>query len=93
MAIRITGIRKPGGAQNPHEAVSFYRWMEDGTGKSSITDRISVVGWVTAGTQAYVQDTTGRIGCRVRVSSTGTKFLQTYSDSRWTDNLLSLPQC
>lgn len=93
MAINITGVRKPGGVQNPHEAISFYRWLEDGTGKSGITDRNTVVGWVVAGTRAYVQDARGQVDCRVRASAADTRFLQTYADGRWTDNLLSLPEC
>jgi hypothetical protein len=37
MAIRITGICKDhGNHENPHEAVSHYRWVEDGTAKTDI---------------------------------------------------------
>jgi hypothetical protein len=92
MAIRITGIRKPGGAQNPHEAISHYRWVEDGTNKTSINPRPDVVEWVDSGIRTYVQDVSGQVNCRANVSQGGTRFLQTYADGRWTDNLLSLPQ-
>ncbi len=93
MAIRITGIRKPGGAQNPHEAISHYRWVEDGTAESDITARPTVVGWVDSDIRAYVQDSSGQVNCHVNISRAGTRFLQTYADGRWTDNLLSLPEC
>ena len=94
MAFRITGIRKPGGADNPHEAISHYRWIDDGKTESKITDRMTVVGWVgDENIPAYVKDDAGdKAYCKVNVSKSGTKFLQTYSDNIWTDNLLSLPE-
>jgi hypothetical protein len=92
MAIRITGIRKPGGAQNPHEAISYYRWKEDDEDNGAISPRSTVVGWLDGGVEAYVEDSQGKVDCRVNVSPAGTRFLQTYADGRWTDNLLSLPQ-
>jgi hypothetical protein len=92
MAIRVTGIRKPGGAQNPHEAISHYRWVNDGETESHISDRPEVTRWVDGGGRAYVQDSAGQVDCRVNTSPAGTRFLQTYADGRWTDNLLSLPE-
>ncbi len=65
MAIRITGIRKPGGAQNTHAAISDYRWVEDGTNQTDITSRPTVVGWVSIGLRAYVQDSSGQVSCGV----------------------------
>jgi hypothetical protein len=93
MAYRITGIRKPGGVSNTHEAISHYRWIEDGSTTSTITERMTVVGWVNTGHKFYVSDGKNTAWCGVRTSSRGTKFLQTYSDGKWNDNLLSLPQC
>ena len=92
MAYRITGIRKPGGAANTHEAISHYRWIEDGKNTSAITDRVKVVGWADAGHKFYVSDGMNVAWCGVRKSSRGTRFLQTYSDDTWNDNLLSLPE-
>lgn len=93
MAIKIVGARKPGGLQNPHEAVSHYQWVEDGTAKTGITERATVVGWVE-GKQipAYVQAGLSRVNCYVRQSAHGTKFLQTQTDNRWTNNILNLPE-
>jgi hypothetical protein len=94
MAFRITGIRKPGGADNPHEAISAYRWVDDGKTAVHIDDRPTVVAWVDKGIQAYVLDASGnKAYCKVNVSRSGTRFLQTYADGKWTDNLLALPQC
>lgn len=93
MAYRITGIRKPGGASNTHEAISHYRWTEDGSNTSTITDRPTVVTWVDAGHHFYVSDGINVAYCDVRESSRGTRFLQTHSDNKWNDNLLALPEC
>jgi len=44
--------------------------------------------------KAYVINTFGnRASVAARENSNGTKFVQTYSDKVWTNNLLSLPEC
>lgn len=93
MAIRITGIRKPGGASNTHTAISHYRWIEDGKTAVSITDRLTVVGWVDGGVTAYVSDGVNIAYCQVRQNDNGTRYLQTVTDGKFSDNLLSLPEC
>jgi len=93
MSVRITGIRKPGGAQNPHEAITHYQWLNESTSEMGISIRQIMVDWVDGGGRAYVKDAAGTVDCRVNVSRASTKFLQTYADNRWTDNLLSLPDC
>lgn len=93
MAFEITGIRKPGGADNPHEAISHYRWEDDESTKSGITDRLTVVGWVEDGIKAYVADGTRKVLCKVRQNQHGTKYLQTVADGQWSNNLLALPEC
>ena len=94
MAVRIIAIRKDhGNHYNPHEAVSHYKWLNEQSGESKIADRPSMVAWVERGNRAYVSDNRGTVDCQVNTSVHGTKFLQTYADRRWTDNLLSLPEC
>lgn len=93
MAFQITGIRKPGGADNTHEAISHYRWADDGKSESIITDRLTVVGWLDKGHQAYVSDGVYRVFCQVRQNDNGTRYLQTVTDNRFSNNLLSLPEC
>jgi hypothetical protein len=92
MAIRIIGIRKPGGAQNTHQAISHYLCVEDGSRDSNLTPRLTAVGWVESGIELYVHHGGRTVLCYVRISSSGTKFLQTVTDGQWTDNLLSLPE-
>jgi hypothetical protein len=93
MSCRITGIRKSGGADNPHEAISHYRWVDEQTNQTGITTRTEMVAYIDRGGTAYVRDNLGTVNCYVNTSRAGTRFLQTYSDNRWTDNLLDLPEC
>lgn len=94
MAVRIIAIRKDRGDHyNPHEAISHYKWLNEQTNESKITDRPTMVDWVEGNGHAYVRDTAGTVSCYVNTSRAGTKFLQTRADNRWTDNLLNLPEC
>lgn len=95
MAVRITCVNKPSGNnQNPHEAISHYGWVNEQTGERKITPRVQMVEWVEQNGSAYVKDVYGNIAhCGVRTSIRGTKYLQTYTDGKYSDNLLSLPAC
>ena len=94
MAFQITGIRKPGRANNSHEAISHYRWVDDGKTGPTITDRLTVVSWVEVKKiPAYVADGSRKIWREVRQNQNGTKYLQTAADGQWSNNLLALPEC
>ncbi|RYF28919.1 MAG: DUF3892 domain-containing protein [Chloroflexi bacterium] len=99
--IKITGIRKDNGNhENPHEAVTHYRWESyDKNGKiekNSINPRNEVVGWLEGSlgfkVEAYVERVQPRAYCFVNVSRYGTKFLQTRPDATDQNNLLKLPE-
>ena len=96
MSIRITCINKSGGYHaDPHHAISHLGWVGDGTGKTGKNTRVEIYNWIKDqnGT-AYVLDSRGNkalVGTREH--SNGTKYLQTYADQVWTDNLLALPEC
>lgn len=94
--IKIIGIRKPGGANNHHSAISHYRW-QDSIGQTDIWERMKMVNWLledTSNRRAYVTDRTGQIAyCKVVKNQYGTLFLETYPDGTLADNLLSLPPC
>lgn len=92
MSVRITCINKPDRNSN-HEAISRYGWIEDGTGKSDITERQAMVNWVKSGGIAYVKEQDNAVKCRVNKSLAGTEFLQTYADGKFTNNLLNLLEC
>lgn len=96
MSIRITCINKSGGYHaDPHHAISDLGWIEDGTGKTGKNTRLVIYDWIKdQGGQAYVLDAKGnRANVGARENSNGTKYLQTYADQVWTDNLLALPEC
>lgn len=93
MALEITGIRKPE-PQDPHEAISHYRWYDDADDTRGIDEREALIRWMEShNTDAYVKDGAVKIWCDIRKNSYGTKYLQTYSDNKYSNNLLSLPQC
>jgi hypothetical protein len=93
--VRIICINKDGGNHNnPHEGITHYGWHSYITGNSDKLERADMVTWIEKGNKAYVQDNLGnKAYCTVRESPAGNKFLQTVSDSKYTDNLLSLPEC
>lgn len=95
MAVKIRAIEKDSGNHyNPHEAIQAYCWVNEQTSESGKTNRPNMVAWVEKGNKAYVKDALGNIAyCYVRTSSNGNKFLQTYSDGTYTNNLLNLPEC
>jgi hypothetical protein len=96
MTIRITCINKSGGYQaDPHHAISNLGWVEDGTGKVGKNTRLEIYDWIkNQGGDAYVLDSrSNRAQVGPRENASGTRFLQTYADQVWTDNLLALPEC
>lgn len=96
MAIRITCDNKAYGFHDdPHEAISELGWVNEDTGESRRSDRLTIYNWLkNENGVAYVMD---RLGNKAylypRENSRGTRYVQTYADGVWTDNLLSLPEC
>jgi hypothetical protein len=96
MSVRITCINKDGGNHyNPHVGVTHYGWVNESTGASDRSTRQQMIKFLEEdkGT-AYVKDgqgNTAHIG--VWPSAAGNKYLRTYADGKWTDNLLALPEC
>ena len=89
--VRCTHVRLEGGKY--HEHISRIAWKNDATGAAGNNTRAEMVTFVEGGNQAYCQDAAGnRAYLRVRVSSAGNKYVQTYADGIWTDNLLALPR-
>lgn len=96
MSVRITCINKDGGNHyNPHEAISRLGWVEDGTAKTGNSSRLELYDWIkNQQGVAYVRDQFGN-QARVGTAETerGTKYVRTYSNGKWSDNLLALPEC
>jgi hypothetical protein len=96
MAIRITCINKSGGYHaDPHHAISHLGWKNEETGNAGKSTRLEIYDWITdKNGVAYVFDSRGnKAQVRTRENANGTKYLQTYADRVWTDNLLALPEC
>lgn len=95
MSIRITCINKSGGYHaDPHHAIQNLGWTNEENGASGKNTRLEMYDWIKNGGHAYVRDARGhtaQVGTREHAN--GTKFLQTYADKVWSDNLLALPEC
>lgn len=97
MAIRITCINKSQGwHEDPHHAISYLGWANDADGKTGKSSRLDVYNWLkeSKSNKAYVKDGRGNMAyVYPREGANGTKFVQTYADNKWTDNLLALLEC
>jgi len=96
MAVRITCATKPSGnLENPHEAISTLGWINETTQATGISTRLEIYDFLkNRGGQAYVIDSKGKkafVG--TAESAQGTKYVRTFADGVWTDNLLALPSC
>lgn len=96
MAVRITCINKDGGNhENPHEGITHFGWTNEETRATGKSTRVQMVDFLeNQNGRAFVKDVLGNVAnVGVVTSSHGTKFLRTYADGKWTDNLLTLPEC
>lgn len=96
MSVRVTCINKSGGYhEDPHHAITHLGWIADGTGNTGKSTRLEIYDWIkNQKGEAYVLDTRGnKAYVGTRENQNGTKYLQTYTDRVWTDNLLALPEC
>ena len=96
MSIRITCITKGGGDhENPHVAISTLGWVNEDNNQRGTSTRLDLYDWIKAKSgYAYVRDNAGnQIGVGTAETQRGTKYVRTYRDNIWTDNLLALPEC
>ncbi len=96
MAVRVTCINKDGGNhQNPHEGITDFGWVNEQTRATGRSTRAQMVEFLEKQNgKAYVKDRLGNVAyIGVVITSWGTKYLRTYADGKWSDNLLSLPEC
>ena len=96
MAVRITCVSKPSGDNHdPHEAISTLGWINEETGAKGTSTRLEIYDFIkNKNGKAYVIDSRGtKAYVGTRENARGTKFVQSYADKVWTNNLLSLPNC
>lgn len=96
MSIRVTCIKKSNGYhEDPHHAISQLGWINERTNETGRSTRLEIYDWIkNKNGVASVSDARGNkalVGTREH--SNGTKYVQTYADRVWTDNLLALPEC
>ncbi|AXI78599.1 DUF3892 domain-containing protein [Peterkaempfera bronchialis] len=92
MEIQFTARRMSGDEE--HEHIALLWWKNPADGSTGFSERAVLVKWIEdkVGT-AYTDDGRGnRAQVFVRTSAHGVKFLQTYADGVWTNNLLALPK-
>lgn len=96
MSVRITCISKDNGNHdNPHAAISNLGWINEQDGKTGSSTRLQMYDWIkNQKGVAYVKDAYGnQVQVGTAETSSGTKYVRTYRDKTWTDNLLALPEC
>ena len=93
MTIRITHVRLAGGTF--HEHITTLWWTDPADNKNGDSSKETVVGWIDdKGGTAYVQQP-GTARADVGTVDPGNgraKYLRTYADGAWNNNLLSLPR-
>ncbi len=91
VSIKFTAIRPSSGTTHQH--IIRLWWSNPSTSKSDDNSRAELVFWIDQGGKAYVEDNYGnRVDVGVVTPSRGEKYLRTYADGKWTDNLLALPR-
>jgi hypothetical protein len=66
-------------------------WSSAGSWKDTVAN---VVGFIENNQHRfYTKEGNASAWVAVRTSAAGNKFLQTYADGIWKDNLLALPEC
>lgn len=95
LMVRITCVSKPSGYNsNPHEAIATLGWLDEATSKTGRCSRIEMYDYLKGGGKAFVRDARGDVAYLYpRENQYGTKYVQTYADGIWKDNLLAQPQC
>ncbi|MGV9834269.1 DUF3892 domain-containing protein [Nocardia niigatensis] len=93
MAIRITAVHLEGG--NTHEHIQRLQWVSPSTGETGENSRADIVAWIEGKDgKAYVEEPPAP-RAEVGVFNPGNgrpKYLRTYADGVWTNNLLALPK-
>ena len=90
MKVRFTEVHLVGGKSHLH--IASLRAVDAATGQRYEDTRDGWVRYIENGNSGFVHDAYGNtVG--VYVNHNGyVKWVQTYADNRWTDNLLALPK-
>ncbi len=94
MAIKVTARRmEPSG--RAHEHIAQLQWVNEANGATGVSTRAEMVAFIekTGDHSVWCPDRSPqKPGQWVHVNSNGwAKYVQTFADGRWSDNLLALP--
>lgn len=96
MSVRITCVSKANGNHESHHcSISKLGWINEDTENRGSSTRLEMYDWIKVkGGRAYVTDNQGnKVQVGTAETSHGTKYVRTYRDKVWTDNLLALGEC
>lgn len=96
MSVQITCIKKSNGYHaDPHHAIESLGWTNPDAGTSGRSSRLEMYDYIkNKNGQAFVKDSYGNVAYVGALENQhGTKYVQTYADGKWTDNLLALNEC
>jgi hypothetical protein len=99
MSVKITCISKDNGNHmNPHERITNMNWTNESTGTTGRNTLDEMVAFVEkhGDRAAYVKDWKGDVAYIDVVTPKETwrkKYLKTYADGIFNDNLLALDEC
>lgn len=88
--VNITHVRMSQNGSG-HEHIARVKWVEVGGGSVGENTRQEMAEWIDGGGVAVVRRS-GIPEARVGVVDAVPKYIQTYADGRWNNNLLSLPR-
>jgi len=92
MSVEITHRRMSSGGTR-HEHITDVKWKNiNGTGGSGQSSKAQMVSWIENNGNAYCGNGLNRVPVGVVDPDQGAKYLRTYADGNWTNNLLSLPE-
>ena len=90
MKVRFTAIHLEGGTG--HESIANLKATDPATNAPYQDTKANWVAFIERGNSGFVHDNYGHeVGVYVNTNGR-TKWLQTYADGIWTDNLLALPR-
>ena len=87
---RIDCVNKPN-RNSPHEHITHVGGPAGGRWKDTTANVVRFI--ENQEHRFYTQEGNASAWVGVRTSAAGNKFLQTYADGIWKDNLLALPEC
>jgi hypothetical protein len=90
---RVDCVNKPD-RDNRHESITHAGGPNPDSGGRWKDTVANIVGFIERGEHRfYTQEGDASAWVAVRTSAAGNKFIQTYADGIWKDNLLALPEC